>query len=174
MIEDMPAVNDIMMDSAVISASESRLIDNTIETTYPITKPSYFHECIIANNSCNNVQVVLSSISSIHNPVQLHYKLLEHHTVSVFATYIRSTTFGSTSTYILDVDTVTTVDSNDESDTDTDDYATITDWDHELLDNMDIELDVLISSMGATTSSNPTGVTAKHLSKVWRIDSKTP
>ena len=38
---------------------------------------------------------------------------------------------------------------------------------------MDIDLDALISSVGVTTASNPTGVTAKHLSKVWRIDTKT-
>ena len=46
-------------------------------------------------------------------------------------------------------------------------------WDHNLLDDMNIELDALISSVGATAASKPTGVTAKHLSKVWRIDTKT-
>ena len=81
---------------------------------------------MIANNSCNNLHVVLSSISAIYDPVQLHDKLLELCTVDVFATSIGSTTVGSTSLYVLDVDTVTTVYRDDESDTDTDDDATIT------------------------------------------------
>ena len=38
---------------------------------------------------------------------------------------------------------------------------------------MDIDLYAFISSVGATTASDPTSVTAKHLSKVWRIDTKT-
>ena len=73
----------------------------------------------------------------------------------------------------MDVDTVTTVYRNDESDTDTDDNSTINEWDHELLDDMDIDLDELISSMGAKTTSTPTGVTVKYLSKIWRIGAKT-
>ena len=101
---------------------------------------------------CDNVHVVLSSISAIYDPVQLHDKLLELCTVDVFATSIGSTTVGSTSLYVLDVDTVTTFDSNDESDTDTDDDVTITEWNHILLDEIDINLDILISSIGVTTA----------------------
>ena len=128
MIEDLPEVDNAMIASAVISAYKSILIDNTIETTKPISKPSDFDECMIAKNSCDYVHVVLSSISSIYDPVQLHVKLLENCTVGVFATSIGSMTVVSTSPYVLDVDTVTTVNSDDESDTDTDDNTTITEW----------------------------------------------
>ena len=51
---------------------------------------------------------------------------------------------GSTSPYVLYMDTVTTVDINDEYDTDTDDNTTINEWNHRLLDEMDIDLDALI------------------------------
>ena len=128
---------------------------------------------MIANNSCENVHIVLSNISFIYDPVQLNNNLLECRTVGVFATSIGSKTVGSTSTYVLDVDNVKTVDSDDEYDTDTDDGTTTTELDHALLDDMDIDLYALISSMGSTTVSKTTGVSANHLSKVWRIDTKT-
>ena len=115
-----------MIASAVISASKSRLNDNTFKTTKPTEKPLDFDECMIANNSCDNVHIVMSSISAIYNPVQLYDKLLEHLTFGVFATSIGSTIVGSTSPYVLDMDTVTTVDGDDESDTDTDYGDTIT------------------------------------------------
>ena len=73
----------------------------------------------------------------------------------------------------MDLDNVTTVDIDDEYNTDTDNNATITEWDHKLLYDVDIDLDALISIMGDMTASKPTGVTAKHLSKVWRIYTKT-
>ena len=81
---------------------------------------------MITINSWNNVHVVLSIISVIYDPVQPHNKLLERHTVGVFATYFLSTTVGSTSPYVLGVYTVTTVDRGDEYDTDTDNNDTIT------------------------------------------------
>ena len=71
------------------------------------------------------------------------------------------------------MDTVTTVDINDEYDTDTDDNTTINEWNHRLLDEMDIDLDALISSTGATTASKHAGVTTKNLNKVRSIDAKT-
>ena len=95
---------------------------------------------------------------------------MERRNVGVFAASIGSMTVGSTSPYVLNVDTV---DSDDESDTETDDDATITEWDHELLNDMDIDLDTLNSSAGVMTAAKLTGVTTNHLSKVWRIDSKT-
>ena len=152
MIEYLPVVNNTMTAPAVISAPKSRLIDNTIKTTKHIAKTPDFDECMIPNNSCENVHAMLSSISAIYDRVQLHNKLLERHTVGAFATSIRLTTFGSSSPYVLDVDTVTTFDSNDESDTDTDDDVTITEWNHILIDEIDINLDILISSIGVTTA----------------------
>ena len=128
MIEDLPEVDDAIIFSDVISASKSILIDNTIETNKTIAKPPDFDECMIANNSCENVHIVLSNISFIYDPVQLNNNLLECRTVGVFATSIGSMTVVSTSPYVLDVDTVTTVNSDDESDTDTDDNTTITEW----------------------------------------------
>ena len=126
MIEDLPGVDVVMIASSVISASKSRLNDNTFKTTKPTEKPLDFDECMIANNSCDNVHIVISSISAIYNHVQLYDKLLEHLTFGVFATSIGSTIVGSTSPYVLDMDTVTTVDGDDESDTDTDYGDTIT------------------------------------------------
>ena len=61
---------------------------------------------MIANNSYNNVHVVLSSISSIYVPVRLHDNLLERPNKGAFAASIGSTTVGSTSPYVFDVDTV--------------------------------------------------------------------
>ena len=88
MIEDLPGVNETMIATDVISASKSRLIDNTIEMTKPIVKPLNFDECMIAKNYYDNVNVILSSILDIYDPVQLHDKLLEHCTAGVFATSI--------------------------------------------------------------------------------------
>ena len=133
-----------MISSAIISASESNTIDNTIDDTRTTAKPSDFNECMIAKNSCNNVHVVLSRISSIYDPVRLHDNLLERRNVGTFAASIGLTTVGSTSPYVLDVDTV---DSDDEYSTDdngSDDDTTITEWDQNLLDDMDIDLDALI------------------------------
>ena len=127
--------------------------------------------CMIANNSGDNVHAVLSSISAIHDPVKLHNRLLERRNDGIFATSIGSTTVGSASPYVSNRDIISPASSDYE--TDTDDDATITDWHPELLDDLDVDLDALISSMGETTASKPTGVTAKHMSKVWRIDSKT-
>ena len=63
---------------------------------------------------------------------------------------------GSASPYFSNRDIIPPAASDDE--TDTDDDATITDWDPELLDDLDVDLDFLISSIGATTTSKPTGV----------------
>ena len=70
----------------------------------------------------------------------------------MFSASIGSEAVGSTSPYISDV---VSVDSYDESDTGIDDDATITEWNQELLDDMDINLDALISSVGETTASSP-------------------
>ena len=163
-IEYLPEVDNAMVASAVISASKSNLIDNKIKNTKPIANPLGFDECMIAKNSCDNIHFVLSSILSIYHPVQLHDKQLERRNIRVFAASIGLETFGSTSPYVSDV---VSVNSDNESDSEIDDNATITEWNQELFDNMDIDLDALISSVGATTASKPTGFTAKHLSKVW-------
>ena len=157
-----------MTVSAVISASESTTIDNTMDDN----KPPDFDKCMITNNSCDNIHAVLSSISSIYDPVKLHGKLLERRNVGVFAASIGSTTVGSTSPYVLDVDTIDS-ENDSEINNDKNNDATVTEWDHDLIDKMDINLDAMISSVGATTATKPKGVTAKHLSKVWRIDTKT-
>ena len=172
-IEDLPEIDNAMIASAIISASESKTIDNTIDDTIHIAKPSDFNECMIAKNSCDNVHVVLSIISSIYDPVRLHENLLERRNIGAFAASIGLTTVGSTSTYVLDVGTVESDDEYSTDDNESDDDSTIREWDQNLLDDIDINLDDLISSVGATTASKPTGVTAKHLSKVWRIDTKT-
>ena len=88
----------------------------------------------------------------------------------MFAASIGLATVGSTSPYVSDV---VSVDSDDESDTDIDDDVTITEWNQELLDGMYIDLYALISSLGATTALKPTGITANHFSKVWKIDTNT-
>ena len=58
-IEDLPEIDNAIISSAIISASESKTIDNTIDDTRLISKPSNFNECMIENNSCNNLYVVL-------------------------------------------------------------------------------------------------------------------
>ena len=172
-IEDLPEIDNAMIASAIIYASESKNIDNAIYNTRTIAKPSYFNECIIANNSCNNVHVVLSSISSIYYPIRLHDNILERRNAGAFSTCIGQTTVDSTISYVLDVDTVNSDDEYSTDDNKSDDDATFIEWDQNILDNMDIDLDALISSVRETTASKPTGVIAKHLSKLWRIDTKT-
>ena len=105
-IENLPKIDNAMIASAIISASESKTIDNTIDNTRPISKPSDSNECMIANKSCDNVHLILSSISSIYDPVQLHDNILERRNIGAFAASIGSTTVGSTIPYVLDVDTV--------------------------------------------------------------------
>ena len=72
------------------------------------------------------MHVVLSSISSIYDPVRLHDNLLERRNVGAFAASIGSTTVGSSSLYVLDVDTVDSDDESSTDDNDSDDDATIT------------------------------------------------
>ena len=154
-IEDLPEIDTTTIASAIISASESKTIANTIDDTTPIAKPSDFNECMIASNSCDNLHVVLSSILIIYDPVQLHDNLFERRQVGAFAASIGSTTVGSPSPYILYVDTV---DSDDESSTDdnlSDGDATIIEWDQNILDDMEIDLDALISSVGEKPPQSP-------------------
>ena len=42
-----------------------------------------------------------------------------------------------------------------------------------MLDEFDINLNAIISSLGLPNASNPTGMTKNHLSKIWRIDANT-
>ena len=86
---------------------------------------------------------------------------------------IGSTTVCSTSNYIID-------DTNDEelgNELSDDDNicATVTKWDTKLLDDFNVGLDNLISGefVGATVGTKSQDVSAKHLSKVWRIDPNT-
>ena len=68
----------------------------------------------------------------MHDPIQLHEKLMERRNAGTFATTIRSTTVGYNSPYVWEVETVSLSDSDrnsgDSSDDDNDD-AIITDWD---------------------------------------------
>ena len=107
MVEGLPDADDAMIASATISAIESKLIDNNIGNGIPnlVRKNQHmdFDDCMIANNTCDNVHVVLSRISAIHDPVQLHEKLLERCNVGTFATTIGSTTVGFNYPYVWEV-----------------------------------------------------------------------
>ena len=110
---------------------------------------------------------------SIYDPVRLYENILERRNVGAFSASIGLTTVGSTSPYVLNVDTVDSEDESSTNDNGSYDDATSTEWDQNLLHNMAINLDALISSVGETAASKPTGVTAKNLGKVWCIDNKT-
>ena len=128
---------------------------------------------MISENYCDNVHAVLSGISTIYNPVKLHDILVKRRDVGTFAASIGWTTVGSKSHYIID-DTTNEELGNQPSDDDNS-CATVTEWDTKLLDEFDADLDNLISStfVGATVGTKSQDVSAKHLSKVWRIDPNT-
>ena len=86
-IDDLPDAGDAMIAHAVISSFESITIDNTMATT-----TSDFGECMITDNSGDNVHAVLSGILATHDPVKLHNRLLERRNDGIFATSIGSTT----------------------------------------------------------------------------------
>ena len=162
-VDELPDANDDMIASVTISSIESKTIDDNI-----VHQDSTFDDCMIADNTCDNVHVVLSGISAIHDPVQMYNKLMDRRNVDTFAATIGSTTIGSNSPYVSEDDnTVSTFDSDNE--TVTNNYL-IDDFD---FDNFEIDLDEIISTSGATIASKPSGVTAEHLSKIWRIDPKT-
>ena len=169
-----------MIAFTTISAVKSKPIDNNIVNDMPNlvrqNRHKDFDDWMIANNTYNNVHVVLSSISAIHDPAQLHDNVLERRNVGTFATNIGSTTVGSNSPYIWEVETVSLYDSDSDSgnfSNDDDDDATITDWDSDFLDEFDINLNEMKSSLISETASKPTGVTANNLRKIRRIDAKT-
>ena len=162
-VDELTEANDAMIASVTISAAESKMIDDNIVHLDPT-----FDDCMIANNTYDNVHVVLWSISAIHDPVQLYTKLLERRNVGTFAATIGSTTVGSNSPYVWEEDD--TISTNDSSNDDATNDDLIDDFD---IDNFKIDLDEMVSMMVSTISSKPTGVTAEHLSKIWRIDTKT-
>ena len=164
MIDKLPKANDSMVISSVISATESKLIDK-YNDFIPVKASKKFDDCMIAENSCDNVHAVLSGISTIYDPVKLHDLLVERRDVGTFAASIGSTTVGSTSHYIIDNTTDEEL-GNDISD-DNNRCATATEWDPKLLDDFDVDLDNLISSafVGATVGTKSQGVSPKHLSK---------
>ena len=153
-VDELPD-NDAMIASTRISATESKVIDDNIVTPDPT-----FDNCMIADNTCDNVHAVLSSISIIYDPVQLYDKLLERRDIGTFAATIGSTTVGSNSPYVSDEDQ-----SKIDSENDPIDQFDLNDY--------DIHLDDMVSALGSTTASKPTGVTAEHLSKIWKIDVPT-
>ena len=73
---------------------------------------------------------------------------MERRNVGALAASIGLTTVGSTSPYVLDVDTVDSDDESSTNDNENDDDATITEWDQNLLKDLDIDLDALISCVG--------------------------
>ena len=119
------------------------LIDKYIDLI-PVKASKEFDNCIIAENSCDNVHAVLSGISTIYYPVKLHNLLVERRDVGTFAGSIGSKTVGSTSHYIIN-DT-TDEELGNELSIDNNSCATVTEWDTKLLDDLDVDLDNLISS----------------------------
>ena len=147
-VDELPNANDAMVASIMISKIESKIIDDNI-----VHQDDTFDNCMIADNTCDNVHVVLSGISAIHDPVQMYDKLLQRRNIGTFAASIGSTTIGSNSPFVSDRS-----DNNILNDLD--------------LDNFDIDFDEIVSTAGATVASKPLGVTSQHLSKIWRIDPK--
>ena len=141
MINDFPKAENSMVISSVISATDSKLIEEYIDLI-PVEASKEFYNYTIAENSCDNVHAVLSGISSIYNPVKLHNLLVERRDVGTFAASIGSTTVGSTSHYNIDDETDEELE-NELSDDDNS-RATVTGWDPELLDDFDVYLDDLI------------------------------
>ena len=126
MIDDLPEADDSMVISSVISATESKLIDKYIDLI-PVEASKEFDDCMIVENSCDNVHTVLSGISTIYDPVKLHSVLLEHRDVGTFAASIGLTTVGLTSHYIIG-DT-TDEELGNELSNDDNSCAIITKWD---------------------------------------------
>ena len=124
MLKDLTEADALIIASVSICASESKIIDATIDLHKMNPTLSEFDDCIIANCS----HAVLSRISSIYDPIRLHDLLLERRNDGVFAASIGSTNFGSSSNYISEV---TNFDSDEKSESEPDDNndATITDWD---------------------------------------------
>ena len=143
MIDDLPRADDSMVISSVISATESKFIDKYIDLI-TVEAIKEFDDCMIAENSCDNVHAVLSGISTIYYPVKLHNLLVERRDVGTFAGSIGSKTVGSTSHYIIN-DT-TDEELGNELSIDNNSCATVTEWDTKLLDDLDVDLDNLISS----------------------------
>ena len=133
----------------------------------PFGAQSDFDDCATAQNSYDNVYDVVLSVLVIYDPVQLHNSLLDCCDVGAFAASIVSTSVGSSSHFIIDDDS----DANTKcevSDEEDDDDASVTSWNSEILDEMGININDLISDafVGATAAYKPTGATVKHLSKV--------
>ena len=151
MIDDLPKADNSMVISSVIYATESKLIDKYIELI-PVEASIEYDDCMIAENSCDNVHTVLSGISTIYDPVKLHDLLVERRYIGKFATLIGLTTVGSTSNYIID-DT-TNEELGNELSNDDNSCATVTEWETKLLDDFDVDLDNLLSSafVGASRS----------------------
>ena len=70
-VDDLPNANDNMVASIMISKIESKIIDDNI-----VHQDDTFDNCMIADNTCYNVHVVLSGISAIHDPIQMYNRLL--------------------------------------------------------------------------------------------------
>ena len=64
MIDDFPEADNSMVISYVISATESKLIDKYIDLI-PVEASKEFDDCLISENSFDNVHAVLSGISTI-------------------------------------------------------------------------------------------------------------
>ena len=93
MLEDLPEADASIIASDSICTSESKMIDATIDLHKMNPTLSEFDDWVIAN--CSNA--VLSSISSIYDPIQLHDLFLERRNDGVFAASIGSTNVGSLS-----------------------------------------------------------------------------
>ena len=153
-VDELPNANDAIVASIMISKIESKIVDDNI-----VHQNDTFDNCMIADNTCDNIHVVLSGISAIHDPVQMYDKLLQRRNIGTFAASIGSTTIGSNSPYVSDDDTtVLTLD----SDYNRSDNSLLNDLD---LDNFDIDFDEIVSTAGATIASKSLGVTSQHLRK---------
>ena len=64
MIDDFPEADNSIVISSVISTTESTSIDKYVDLI-PVKASKYFDDCMIAENSCDNVHAVLSGISTI-------------------------------------------------------------------------------------------------------------
>ena len=143
-VDDLPEPDDAIVASFTISSVETGMIDQCFQQV---------EECITDESTCDNNYAVLAGVSLIYDPVRLYDLMLERRDAGVFAASIGSTTVGHVGSYLIEDENVSLLDSDT------------------LLSDDDLMSDTF--AVGATTASKPQGVSAKHLSKVWRIDFKT-
>lgn len=154
LMEDIP---DVDTDDMVISALESMRIDSTFENLEPIGMDEDYAECVGAAAETDTVHVVLSEVDANLNQVSLSEKLQERLKASEYAISVGAThAMPELTSFLFDDDDPGGYDSNDVSISEAVGFD-----DEELMEYFQVS---------ATTASRPKGVSAEHLSKVWRID----